>query len=284
MSTRSHRLRTTHRLHMGFSAIVLLTLGILNLTGVLDRGTALLLFVLIEMPLLLVFAVLTILRFRRPRRLTRGDVPGFLDRLVAEEPLLRPVAFEIRAFQSLVLALTGRRRVPEGAVPFGYTRGMMTLPVALAVVSLVEVLVVHLLVPWLWLRILLLLLSVWGVLFLFGFLATRVVHPHFVAGDVLHLRWGRTMVLTAPLSAVAAAVRHAHHTDSHPRAEDGLLVLSQFQSTNVRLRFTDPVPARPPVAAKDRPADFRASEVLLHVDDPERFLQLLSASREPVVR
>lgn len=284
MSTRSRRLRTAHRLHMGVSAVVLLTLAVLNLIGILDRRSALLLFVLIELPLLLLFAVLTILRWRRLGRAEGADGPGLLDRLVAEEPLLRPVAFEIRAFQSLILALAGRRRVPEGSVPFGYTRGMMTLPVALAVVSLVEVLVVHLLVPWLWLRILLLLLSVWGMLFLFGLLATRVVHPHFVGGDVLHIRWGRTTVLTAPLSAVAAAVRHAHHTDSHPRAEDGLLVLSQFQSTNVRLRFTDPVPARPPVAAKDHPTEFRASEVLLHVDEPERFLRLLSAGREPVAR
>src|SRR5699024_1014760 len=211
MSTRSRRLRTAHRLHMGVSAVVLLTLAVLNLIGILDRRSALLLFVLIELPLLLLFAVLTILRWRRLGRAEGPDGPGLLDRLVAEEPLLRPVAFEIRAFQSLILSLAGGRRVPEGSVPIGYTRGKMTMPVALAVVSVVEVLVVHLLVPWLWLRILLLLLRVWGMLFLFGLLATRVVHPHFVGGDVLHIRWGRTTVLTATLSAVAAAVRHAHH-------------------------------------------------------------------------
>src|SRR5699024_6241030 len=270
MSTRSRRLRTAHRLHMGVSAVVLLTLAVLNLIGILDRRSALLLFVLIELPLLLLFAVLTILRWRRLGRAEGADGPGLLDRLVAEEPLLRPVAFEIRAFQSLILALAGRRRVPEGSVPFGYTRGMMTLPVALAVVSLVEVLVVRLLVPWLWLRILLLLLSVWGMLFLFGLLATRVVHPHFVGGDVLPMLWCRTTVLPSPRRAVAAALRRRQHTDSHPRAEDGLLVLSQWPSTDVRLHFTDPVRAAPSGGAREPLTESRASEVSLNVDEPER--------------
>ena len=284
MSKGSHRLRAVHRLHMGVSATVLLTLAILNLTGSLDRGTALLLLVLIEVPLLVVLAALTILRYRRLGPVVDASEAGLLERLVAEEPLLRPAVFEIRAFQSLVLALAGRRRFPEGAVPVGYAQGMMTLPVAMAVVTIVEVLIVHLLVPWLWLRILLLILSIWGVLFLFGFLATRIVHPHFVTTDALHLRWGRTTVLTVPLSAIAVAVRHTHHADTQPRAEDGLLVLTQFQSTNVKLCFTASVPAQPPVPAKDRPADFRASEVLLHVDDPDRFLHLVSGRPERVAR
>lgn len=197
-------LRTAHRVHAGLTICVLATLLTLNLTGSLTRGQAFGLFLTIEIPLFLMLAVLTVLRFKAAPH--TPDV-GVLDRLAAEEPLLRPAVYELRAFGSLGLLIARRPRVPSDAVPVGYTKGTLVLPTVLVVVSLIELAVVHLLVPWLWLQIILAVLTIWGVLFICGFFAGRIIHPHFIIDDVLTLRWGHRTVLSVPLANIRSALR-----------------------------------------------------------------------------
>lgn len=264
-------------MHMGLTVAVVLTLLILNLTDQLSSDAALRLFLLIEVPLILVFAVITFVRFRTLRRSPGSGDGTFLDRLEAEEPMLRPALSEIRSMWSLCLAVARRKIVPRGATTFGYTRGTLTMPAVMLALCLVELVVVHLIVPWQWLRILLLVLTVWGALFILGFFAARTVHPHFVSAGALHLRWGHQNVLVTPLSNILSADSHANHTHVHPFAEGDLLVLTQFQSTNVRIRLAEPVPANPPVPRKDAIAAFEASEVQLYVEDPDLFLTVLTA-------
>ena len=62
---------------------------------------------------------------------------------------------------------------------------------------------------------------------------------------------------------------------TQPEVQDERLILTQSQSTNVRIRFSEPVATAAPVSKKNRPADFHAREVQLYVDDPEGFLQAL---------
>lgn len=273
MTQRSARLRTAHRAHAGLALLVVLALLILRLTGVLGTGQAVTLLLVVEVPLLMLFVVLSVLRFRRTARAMDA---GFLDSLEAEEPLLRPVVSELRAFQNLGLLLVGKRRVPAGARSFGYTRGTMTFPAVMIALSLVELIIVHILVPWQWLRIVLLILTIWGVLFILGFFAARIVHPHYLTDDALHLRWGHQAVLTTSLTNVLTAAPHANHAHTQPHAEGDRLILTQFQSTNVLIRFAVPVEAAAPVAKKQRPSDFHASEVQLYVDDPEALLHALT--------
>jgi len=275
MTRPSTRLRTAHRVHSGVTIAVAVTLLALNLAGALSGGMALGLFLAIEVPLILVFAVISVLRFGRFGRTTGADGTDFLDRLEAEEPLLRPVVSELRAFTSLFLVIGRKRQLPPGAEPFGYTKGTMTLPAVLTVLSLVELLIVHILVPWPWLQIVLLVLTVWGVFFILGFFASRVVRPHFVTADRLHLRWGHKTVLTSPLANILSVARRTNHAHTQPQIEGNRLVLTQFQSTNVLIRFVEPVPAAAPVARRHRPEGFHASEVHLYVDDPDAFLHAL---------
>lgn len=275
MTQRRTWLRTAHRAHAVLTIVVVVTLLVLNRTGVLGGGMALRLFLLIEVPLAVVFVVITVLRFRRLPRSTDTERVGFLDRLEAEEPLLRPAVAELRAFGSLGLAVTRKRKIPQGAKPFGYTKGAMTFPAVMIVVSLIELVVVHMLVPWEWLRIVLLVLTIWGVLFILGYFATRVVHPHFVTDEALHLRWGYPTVLSTPLTNIASVTPHVNHAHTYPKVEGERLILTQSQSTNVLIRFSEPVAAAAPVSRKDRPADFHAREVQLYIENPEEFLQAL---------
>ncbi|WP_291479955.1 hypothetical protein [Corynebacterium sp.] len=268
--------RTAHRAHAGITAVVFVAVLVLNLTRTIDGYTALRVFLAVEMPLLVVFVVLTLLRLRRVARTPADDDHSILDRVLTEEPLLRPAVSELRYYHSLVLAVAGKRRVPAGAMPFGYTKGTMGIPIAIGTASLVELIVVHILVPWPWLRIVLLILSIWGVLFVAGFFASQVVHPHIVTAENLHLRWGHTTVLTTSLANVSSVARHTNHSDTQPHADGDRLTLTQFQSTNVALRFADPVPTDAPVPKKDRPLDAHVTEVQLYVDNPDAFLQAVA--------
>lgn len=269
----SERLRLAHRLHGGVSLLVVLVLLGLRLGHVIDTRTAVVAFLAIELPLLAVFLVLTTIRFRRA---ARGAAPGeLLDRWGAEEPLIRPMISELRAFQALGLAILRRKRVAANAVSFGYTRGSSTFPLVLIGLSVAELVLVHFLIPWPWLQVVLLVFTVWGVLFVLGFLSARAVHPHFIAEQELHLRWGHDTVLTTPLDNVATAILQANHAHTQPSITEDHLFLTQFQSTNVRLVFNEPVAANAPVSRKLRPEDFRPTEVSLFVDDPESFVAAL---------
>ena len=281
--TQNHRwVRAVHLAHAGVTVLVVITLVVLTLTGILAGDTALRLFLAVEVPLLMVFVVLTLIRLRRVVNTPADDDSSLLDRVLAEEPLLRPAVSELRYYYSLVLAVTGKRRVPTGTASFGYTKGVMAVPVAIVMVSLVELVAVHLLVPWQWLRIVLLLFSIWGVLFVAGFFAARIVHPHLVSHDDLTLRWGVQTVLSTPLSNVVSAGRQANHAATQPDLEGNRLILTQFQSTNVVLRFAEPVVTDAPVSKKRRPVDVRVTEVQLFVDDPRAFLRAVASAQDEV--
>src|SRR5699024_6316410 len=100
MTQESVWLKTAHRVHSGITVTILITLVILNLTGVLNSEMALRLFLIVEVPLLVVFVVITILRFKHLGLRIGSNNRSFLDRLEIEEPLLRPMVSELRAYQS----------------------------------------------------------------------------------------------------------------------------------------------------------------------------------------
>lgn len=273
MTHRSTWLRTLHRVHAALTVCVAVTLLVLNLSGVLSGRISLLVLFTVETPLLLAFAAVTVWRFRHIDRSADSSGTSFLAQLESEEPLLRLPIFELRTFGSLILALGGKRHVPEGALAFGYTKGTFTLPTVLIVVSLIEVVIMHVLVPWAWLQIVLVLVTIWGVLFVLGIFATRVVRPHFVSEGVLHLRWGLQSVLDTPLTNISSMARYENHVHTQPHVDEDRVILTQFTSTNVLIRFAEPVVADPPVAKKKLAPGFRASEVLLYTDDPDGFVR-----------
>lgn len=113
MAQRRSGLKWAHRAHTVLTLLIVLALLVLNRTGVIGGGVAMRLFLMIELPLLVVFVTISVLRFRHLGRENGTSEAGLLDRLVAEEPLLRPVVAEFRTFGSLVMAVRGKRKVPR---------------------------------------------------------------------------------------------------------------------------------------------------------------------------
>ena len=97
-------------------------------------------------------------------------------------------------------------RRPDPAGPgarFGYSA--VTLPVMLAFigVSIVEIPILHFLLPWRTVQIVAFVLSFWGLLWMVGLLGAMRVHPHVVSTRGIRVRSGFTVDVFLPWSAVA---------------------------------------------------------------------------------
>lgn len=269
-------LRRLHRVHAALTLSVMLTLLLLGIMGAITGSEAVKLFLIVEVPLLAIFIAITIMRLRSLILAKGSTDSSLLQVLETEEPLLRGATAELRAFSSLFMLMAGKKRVAPDATSFGYARGTMAVPMVLLILSAFEIVVVHLLLPWHWLRLSLLVLTLWGMLFLLGYLASRVTHPHVINDGSLNLRWGHIQVLNTPVTNIVTAEHRMNYTYSQPHVEESRLILTSFQSTNTLIRFAEPVRAVAPVAKKHLPADFHASEVLLYLEDPKAFIDALS--------
>jgi hypothetical protein len=115
------------------------------------------------------------------------------------------VTLEIGIWRSLFLLVT--RRVPgqaPGVQAFPYHRDVAPIMAAFIFVSALELPVVHLLLPWDAVRLIVDVLSIWGLLWMVGFLASMKVFPHLLDDNGLRLRYGTTADIRIPWEAIAS--------------------------------------------------------------------------------
>lgn len=100
------------------------------------------------------------------------------------------VVFELNIYKSLLRWLLRRPSVPAGFEPVGYAR-LVTPMLALWIFgSALELPLAHVLVPWHGVRIALLVVGVWGLLWMVGVLAGLRSYPHLLGSDRLRIRNG----------------------------------------------------------------------------------------------
>ena len=169
------------------AGLVLATDAALWWSGAMGPRGALVLAVTVELPLLMAVVVGYVRHYRAVR--ARGEEPREAWRLLVEsDPLLRVTAVELGALTSLARWVLRRPDVPAGAVGLSSGRGSTAVPVAFAVVGAVELVVVHVLVPWPLVRTVLDVVGVYGLLAVLGLAARRVVRPHLLTDTELVLR------------------------------------------------------------------------------------------------
>jgi hypothetical protein len=81
---------------------------------------------------------------------------------------------------------------------FPYAKEVSPLLGAFIVVSALELVVVHLVLPWATVRTVLLVLSIWGLVWMIGFLASMRVFPHLLDEAGLRLRYGTSVDVRVP--------------------------------------------------------------------------------------
>jgi len=182
------------------------------------------------------------------------------------------VRHQLRVLRAIGLFL-GRRTDPSEGGLIGYGRGLTGTAIAFVVVTLVETVVLHLLVPVAWLRTALVVLGVVSLVAVLGLVLARMVYPHSVADGRLQLRNGARDVVALDLADVDRAVvrRRIGVVGIAPTVVDGALCLPSQDGTNLDLELARPV------VVPDRKGTATVRRVSLHVDDPAAACALLSA-------
>lgn len=185
-----------------------------------------------------------------------------LARLAREALLL-----ELALYLSLARWLLRRPDVPAGAQPIGYSQ--LAAPVVALWIfgSAVEVVVADVLLSRLLpaLRMPVLFIGVWGLLWMLGLLASYRVRPHLLTATELRIRSGARTRAEVPVDTIRSTSLAEHDLPGVVRSlhvEDDLLLVGVSSRTNLRLELTGPTPVR------TNKGTVTVSRVGLWVDDP----------------
>ena len=179
----------------------------------------------------------------------------------------RGVAFELALYRSLLRWVTRRPDVPAGTVAFAYVGAVAVLLWAFIVVSAIELVALHLLLPWETIRIIADVLGIWGLVWMLGLTASFNVYPHLVGDSGLRVRHGAATDITVPWDAIARiSVRERSRDSSRAlqleQGEHGTVLHVVIASrTNVEITLRRPLVV--PLAKGDESID----ELRLFADD-----------------
>lgn len=268
--------KRVHRWAPVATVAVVLVDAVLLATGTITPRQALWLFLVVEVPLLCISAAGLGLAIQANRR--RGDTFTTATRGVfAQSPIALVVRTEVRAYRALWMWVRRRYDVEPGAVALPADRGMLTLPLAFAVATVIEIVVLDLLLPWMWARIAVAVVSVWSLVMLFGFVAVGRAFPHYLTDTDLVLRRSGSTVAVVHRDNIAKTVRHRRFSHTTPTIDDGHLFLPNPDGTCIDVVLRSPVAASLPTFLPHNRTTQSVHRVSLHLDDPT----LLHAARAP---
>lgn len=149
---------------------------------------------------------------------------------------------EVAVWRGLLRWVLRRPDVPPGAEPIGYSRLVMPVLWLWIVACAVEVVVVDLIIWESW-RLPLLVVGVWGVLWMLGMAGSYRTRPHLLTGDTFVLRGGLRTTITVPLDAVATVAAREEDMPGSIRSiavVDDLVQVGVSGRTNLQLTLTAP--------------------------------------------
>ncbi|MEV4999955.1 hypothetical protein [Nocardioides sp. LML1-1-1.1] len=190
------------------------------------------------------------------------------------------VVLEVRLYGALGRWVARRPAVPAGATAWGYSRLVTPVMWLWIFGSACEVPLAHVLVPWPGVRLALLVLGIWGLVWMIGMLASLKVYPHVADDDALTIRYGVFAALRVPWSAVAA-VRY------DDRDVEGFVRVLRPRATPAGTEVLVPVNDRVnvllelavPLAVRTSRGEVRAVALGIWADEPR---ELVAALREVV--
>ncbi|PWW23336.1 hypothetical protein JD79_02510 [Geodermatophilus normandii] len=192
--------------------------------------------------------------------------------------LRKALAFEIGTWRSLWRWVRRRPDVPAGADAFPYASAVTPVLWTFVVLSAVEIPLVDWLLPWRSLRIALLVLGVYGLLWMVGLLASMRVYPHTVGDGGLRVRSGTTVDVRVPWEEIAAvrarrrSVEGSRTVVVEESGEHRAVSVTVLSSTQVDVELRSPL-VLPLARTGGRPV----TELRLAADDPAALVRRLRA-------
>lgn len=198
-------------------------------------------------------------------------------------PAAAVVHLEMYQLYALWLLLRGRKEKSPQDEEMAYFRASMPLVAVFTFLMVLEVVAVALLVPWELARVVLLVVSLIGIYWMVGLMASLVAFPHTINGHRLRLRFGAMIDAIVPLGSIDSADRVSWSARSGGNRTGGVLrVKAVGASPNVRIQLTGPcdVAVSGPWARGERTR--RVSEIRFFADDPKKAVTLVNQLAESV--
>jgi hypothetical protein len=193
-------------------------------SGLLELRDAVIVVVAVEVLLVIVGMgeVLLVARRYRRRRAEGLDAWRALEEglaLIMPRRVARVMVLEPRLWVCSLLWAT--RRIRPGEDDFSYHKRSLAggLVAVVALTTPVELLIWEILVPWAWLRIVLLIVGIYALIWVLGFYASLAVLPHRLEEDGLRLNYGAFAQGFIPYSEIEKIERI---TRKAPKPGDGL--------------------------------------------------------------
>jgi hypothetical protein len=182
----------------------------------------------------------------------------------------RALMFELRLYRSLFRWVTRRPVVPSPDVEaFGYAQAVAPIMWVWIFASGIEILVLHLLIPWPTVRIIALVISAWGLLWMLGFLASLNVYPHLLGDAALRIRHGASVDIAIPWDSIATIAVQRRDLPSSIRT---LQLRETKGSTELQVGVSGQVNVhavlRHPLTVTTPKGSQRITELSFWVDDP----------------
>ncbi len=185
----------------------------------------------------------------------------------------RALLMEIRGYQSIYRFVFRRPKVPAGAVGFSYYQPVLAILIVFVALSAVEIVVLDLIVRrWAHIRIPLLILSVWGLIYMLGFLFGMLTRPHAIGPAGVRARYGPEIDIPLLWNDIESVTRRKHTLQNkQPKVsvdEDGeaTLHLRMQNETNIEVQLRAPIVVRLPQGPET------ISKVALYADDSQAFM------------
>ena len=158
-----------------------------------------------------------------------------------------------------------------------YAKDLTPLMAVFVFVSVIELPVVHLLIPWDTVRLVVIVLSIWGLLWMIGMLASVRVFRHLLGERALRVRYGTSVDIAVSWEAVASVSARRRSVATRKTVEveerdDGAVVsVGVLKQTRVDVILRAPTTVELPSGPRE------IAELRLYADDPRAFV---AAARE----
>ncbi|HEX6686611.1 MAG TPA: hypothetical protein VF062_27815 [Candidatus Limnocylindrales bacterium] len=186
------------------------------------------------------------------------------------------IRFELNMWRSLYA--WARRRVRgqgPGDLPVAYANGASAIMWAFIVLNCLEIVALHIMIPWETVRFLLDLLGVYSLVWFVGLLAAMKVHPHLVTGSGLRVRYGTSVDFTIPWESVVRAGTRIRSVEGFRtvRFDESVVSVGISSQTNVDIVLHEPM------VVQGKPV----TEVRIFADDPKALIAAVNSGRVAAV-
>lgn len=200
-------------------------------------------------------------------------------RAVLPGPVAKVVGMELGLLRSMWRWIRRKPDVAPGQQPMSYGSEIRPIMWVMVVLTPLEILAIELLLPWAAARIVMLVLALYGTVWVLGFLGALSSRPHVVGNSNLTLRFVHFVSVSVPLRGEMSVTmaRHSGYKKS-VNIKDRILAMPIGDSTNLAVTLSAPVLVRPKLGAPEQ----EVSEVRFSADDPKAALTLLQAHNPKV--